>query len=157
MVRLVIESVIHTYTQVKEESRVRIVKMLEAKIADRTKVEHFLNNNAEINRRQLIEKGFVVEMDNAIKGCFVIEHVNDDTYWLKQLYMNQEEIISLPLLIEAIIQQAKKLEIKTMYVHSHQHIVDQLLEALQFYPQRSPEFVDKNRDAKGKWWAYAIK
>ncbi len=132
------------------------MKMVQARVADPKKVEHFLMNNEAINGEQLLEKGFVVEVDDAIKGCFVIEPVDQETYWLRQLYMNQEEVISLPLIIESIIQQAQARDVKKIYVNSHQQPVDDLLKSLQFYPQTAPAHVYEGIIKQGKWWVYAI-
>lgn len=132
------------------------MKMVQASGADPKKVEHFLMKNEAINAEQLLEKGFVVEIDDAIKGCFVIEPLDQETYWLRQLYMTQEEIIALPLIIESIVHRAQERNIKNIYVHSHQQVVDELLETLEFYPQTAPKSVDKGKVQQGKWWAYAI-
>lgn len=132
------------------------MKMIEARAADRKKVNHFLLNNESINAEQLLDKGFVVEMNDAITGCYVIESIDKQTYWLKQLYMNQEEIFSLPLLIEAIIKRAEQQEVTKIYVHSHQQVVDQLLHTLEFYPQEDPVHVHQGQISGGRWWAYEV-
>lgn len=146
---------VHTL-KIKEESRVRTMKMVQARVADSEKVEHFLMNNETINGEQLLEKGFVVEMDNVIKGCFIIEAIDQETYWLRQLYMNHDEIISLPLIIDSIIERAQERSVKRIYVNSHQQVVDELLETLQFYPQTAPLDVHNGVITKGKWWAYQV-
>lgn len=132
------------------------MKMVQARVADPKKVEHFLMKNEAINAEQLLENGFVVEIDDAIKGCFVIEPLDQETYWLRQLYMTQEEILALPLIIESIVQRAQERNIKNIYVHSHQQVVDELLETLEFYPQTAPKPVDKDTFNKGNWWVYAV-
>lgn len=141
---------------VREGGRVRMMKMVHAREADQQQVEHFLMNNEAINGEQLMKKGFVVQVDNSIKGCFVIERIDQETYWLRQLYMNKEEVISLPLIMDSIIVQAREDNIKRIFVHSHQQVVDELLSTLEFYPQTAPLQVHEGVIQKGKWWAYAI-
>lgn len=133
-----------------------MMKMIEARTADREKVDLFLLNNEAINAEQLLDSGFVIEINDRIAGCYVIESVDEETDWLKQLYMNQDEIFSLPLLIETIIQRSKQRGVATIYVHSHQRVVDHLLSTLHFYPQNDPVHVHHGSKAGGTWWAYTI-
>ncbi|HLR15255.1 MAG TPA: hypothetical protein VK144_05485 [Bacillota bacterium] len=132
------------------------MELIEAKIADPQKVQQFLMTNESIQSEQLLKKGFVVEINKDIKGCFIIDYIDPETYWLRQLYMNQEEMFSLPLLIDSIIQHGKEKGIRSVYVHSHQQVVDELLSTLDFHSQSAPRHIKDGVIQRGKWWVYTI-
>ncbi|MED4475656.1 hypothetical protein [Oceanobacillus caeni] len=92
-----------------------------------------------------------------MKRCFILDEMDEkDAYWLKQLYITRTEANKLPVLLESILTIAKSLKAKSVYVHSHQPVVDILLEALQFHPQKDASFVDKYPLKKGSWWTYNV-
>ncbi|WP_163969493.1 GNAT family N-acetyltransferase [Oceanobacillus halotolerans] len=132
------------------------MKLLPANQASRGKLEGFVHDHEGIDRDLLLEKGYVVLLQEKIEGCFVLDTLEEDVYWLKQLYVTKNAAISLPALIEAVLALAKRKEAKEVFVHSHQPMVDQLLEALQFYPQKDTKIVDKYPIEKGKWWTYSV-
>lgn len=132
------------------------MELIEAKVADQHKVQRFLMMNEDIQSEQLLEKGYVVEINEDIKGCFIIDLVDQETYWLRQLFMNQEEMFSLPLLIDSIIQHGKEKGIRSVYVHSHQQAVDKLLSTLDFHPQSAPRHIKNGIIQQGNWWVYTI-
>lgn len=91
-----------------------------------------------------------------VEGCFVIDSIDEDIYWLKQLYVTKNAAASLPVLLESILALAKEKQAKQLFVHSHQPMVDVLLEALQFSPQKENAFVANQPDNKGNWWTYNV-
>ncbi|WP_087973640.1 hypothetical protein [Oceanobacillus rekensis] len=132
------------------------MKILLAKEASYVNLEEFFGKNPNVNQKSVYEKGYVVEIDNKIEGCFVLDQLETDIYWLKQLYITQSEAGRLPILLEAILTLAKQQHAKSIYVHSHQPVVDILLEALQFHPQKEKMFEDKYPVSNGSWWAYNV-
>ncbi|MUK89639.1 hypothetical protein GMD78_14820 [Ornithinibacillus sp. L9] len=133
------------------------MNVIAAKDTSIMKLEEFLKTTPHnIHKDSLLEHGYVVEMNENIKGCFVLSPVNDGVYWLKQLYVSQEEAKNLPVLLETIITMAKGLQAKKLYVHSHQPVVDILLDALQFHPQERALLVDNPPRTRGNWWAYDV-
>lgn len=132
------------------------MELIEAKVADQQKVQQFLMTNERIQSDQLMDKGFVVEINEDIKGCFIIDYIDRETYWLRQLYMNQGEMFSLPFVIDSIIQRGKEKGIRRVYVYSHQQVVDELLSTLEFYPQSAPQHIKSGVTQQGNWWAYTI-
>ncbi|WP_010648379.1 hypothetical protein [Oceanobacillus massiliensis] len=132
------------------------MKIIPAKDASYVQLEAFFEKNVNVNKKQVYEKGYVVEIKQKIEGCFVLEQVEENIYWLKQLYITQTEAGRLPFLLESILTLAKQQNAKSVYVHSHQPVVDILLEALQFHPQKEHMFEDKYPTNKGSWWAYNV-
>jgi N-acetylglutamate synthase-like GNAT family acetyltransferase len=120
------------------------------------KMEAFLLNNENVKKDGLMRHGYVVELNGNIEGCFVLEEIDDEMYWLKQLYITQQEAAKLPVLLESILVLAKEKDAKTVYVHSHQPIVDIILDALQFHPQKEKLIVDKHTNHEGNWWSYQV-
>ncbi|HLR52969.1 MAG TPA: hypothetical protein VK072_08875 [Candidatus Avamphibacillus sp.] len=120
------------------------------------KIETFLNTVHGFNKDGLLKEGYVVEMDEEIKGCFVLSTTGNDIYWLKQLYIAKEAAANLPVLLETILQMTKGKQAKKLYVYSHQPVVDLLLEALQFYPQSKEKWAPTQSKKEGNWWAYHV-
>ncbi|SDQ12907.1 GNAT family N-acetyltransferase [Virgibacillus salinus] len=132
------------------------MKLIAANQASQEKLESFLTSNDNVEQDLLKKKGYIVEIDNNIEGCFILDSIDDDIYWLKQLYITKDYAKSLPVLLEAILAMAKEKQAKKVFVHSHQPMVDILLEALQFYPQKENILVDKHPIDKGSWWTYNV-
>ncbi|MFD1172499.1 GNAT family N-acetyltransferase [Oceanobacillus picturae] len=132
------------------------MNLIPANQMDMKKVEQFLEKNEGINKASLVRAGYVVEVSGEIVGCFSLETMEEGIYWLKQLYINQTNASKLPVLLEAILTLAKQQQAKSVYVHSHQPVVDILLEALQFHPQKEKMFVDKYKRDEGNWWLYHV-
>lgn len=124
--------------------------------ADQEAVNDFLYRNENVSKELLSSHGYVVEMNGRIDGCFVLEPMEDRYYWLKQLYITQSEARKLPVLLEGILVIAKKIEAKCVYVHSHQPVVDILLEALQFKREEQIEVRKIDSQKNGNWWAYNV-
>lgn len=132
------------------------MEIIPANQADVGQLTRFLNKNDGVEKDMLQQKGYVVIIKDQIEGCFVLDSVDEDNYWLKQLYITKNEAASLPVLLESVLALAKQKMAKTVYVHSHQPMVDVLLEALQFYPQKENDFVDNHPIDKGNWWTYQV-
>jgi hypothetical protein len=119
-------------------------------------LNRFLDKNDHVDGRSLVDHGYVVRIGEELEGCFVLAPLTDDVYWLRQLYINQKKADRLPFLIDAIVTLAEKKQLKRIYVHSHQPVVDLLLEALQFEKEKKNEYVDNPPKINGKWWAYNV-
>ncbi|GGH71162.1 hypothetical protein GCM10010978_06800 [Compostibacillus humi] len=120
-------------------------------------LEEFLQQNETLDSEVLEEKGYIVSVKDHIAGCFVLDEMEkEDVYWLKQLYITKNEANKLPVLLEAILALAKAKQAKSVYVHSHQPIVDILLEAMQFHLQRENVFANPQPKTKGNWWYYQV-
>ena len=132
------------------------MKLIRTNHAAKELVEHFLMNNPEINKATLLANGYVVKVENKIAGCFILERLEDRLYWLKQLYITKAEAVKLPLLVESILALAKEQHAEEVFVNSHQIMVDIILEALQFHPQKDLTILDKHFTSEGKWWTYRI-
>ncbi len=135
---------------------VKPLKLILAKNMSYEQLETFFTKNPNVDKNSVFEKGYVVEMNNMVEGCFILDQVEEGIYWLKQLYITQSEAGKLPFLLEAILVLAKERNAKSVYVHSHQPVVDLLLEALQFYPQTTSLFEKKYPVKSGNWWAYNV-
>src|SRR5690625_5722011 len=91
------------------------MKIMAAEHATIDKIETFLDTTHEINKEGLLHDGYVVEIDEKIKGCFVLSIIEDDVYWLKQLYIAEEAAAHLHVLLESILQMSKGKQAKKLY------------------------------------------
>lgn len=132
------------------------MELIAANYASEEKLNTFLQHNKDVERKQLLEKGYVVELKGTIEGCFVMAAVDEDVYWLKQLYITKSAAASLPVLLESILALAKEKQAKEVFVHSHQPMVDIVLESLQFYPQKENALVHAPPEKEGYWWTYNV-
>lgn len=132
------------------------MNIMPANRAPENAVAHFLERNDEIKKETLLYSGYVVEMNGTIEGCFSLEEMEEGIFWLKQLYITKTEAAKLPFLIEGIVTLAKKKQAKVIYVHSHQPVIDILLEALQFHPQKESVFEEEYPIKQGSWWSYNV-
>ena len=134
------------------------MRLIDAKNIEKGKRDTFFAANKHLNNDQLLADGYLVEDNDQIIGCFIIESVSADVYWLKQLYIIQSSAHLLPALLEAILMFAKRKQAKKVHVFSHQATVDIILEALQFQEegQTKPITVNPNYYHNGKWWTYSV-
>jgi len=135
---------------------VKRMNLIRANHVSEKRLDQFLNNNDTLDKEGLLSKGYVVEINDTIEGCFIMEPIQEGLYWLKQLYITQSEAGSLPMLLESILALAKRQHARKVYVHSHQPMVDIILEAMQFHPQQENVLVDKLQEKQGKWWTYNV-
>ncbi|MFC4558089.1 hypothetical protein ACFO3D_07685 [Virgibacillus kekensis] len=132
------------------------MKLIPANQASEEKLECFFQSNPEVKTDLLLQIGYIVELNDKIEGCFVLDSFDDEIYWLKQLYVTKNAAALLPVLVESVLALAKKQEAREVFVHSHQPMVDVLLESLQFYPQKDSVLVDKYPAKSGNWWSYQV-
>lgn len=133
-----------------------MMKLMKARQSPPNLLNDFLQNNDHINKEHLVDTGYVAMKNNEIVGCFILQRVEDGLFWLKQLYITKSAATILPVLLESILVLAKQNYAKEVYVHSHQPMVDILLEALQFHPKQENAFINQLPSSKGTWWAYEV-
>lgn len=133
------------------------MKCILASELEQSRLDQFLNYNKQIKRASLIEKGYVVEWKGKIIGCFELDLMEYDVYWLKQLYIIQKEAAKLPILLEYILLFAKQKKAKVIYAHSEQPVTDLLLQSLCFSLQTEQlETLKSKVLRKGHWWSYKV-
>ncbi|HLS06872.1 MAG TPA: hypothetical protein VK079_02885 [Bacillota bacterium] len=133
------------------------MKLIQTEEVAEAKRELFFTQNNHLNKEQLLTDGYLVEDQEQIIGCFMIEPLQKDIYWLKQLYISQAEARSLPVLLEAILTLAKQKQAKKVYVFSHQPMVDIILDALQFHETKATNAMMNDEQYRhGKWWTYQV-
>ncbi|MDY0409502.1 hypothetical protein ACFFIS_13005 [Virgibacillus soli] len=132
------------------------MKLIAAKHIATEEMEQFIQTAQHVEQKHLLKEGYVVKMNDEIKGCFVLSSIEKDKYWLKQMYIAQDVAASLPVLLETIIVLVKELEAEKLIVHSHQPVLDMILDALQFHQQEHAQIVDKPMRKQGNWWAYEV-
>ncbi len=119
-------------------------------------IDEFLKNNEDIDKKTLLDSGYVVEVNQRIAGCFSLEPLGEGRYWLRQLYITRTEAVKLPMLVETILTLALQKKATKVYVKSHKLMLDILLESLQFHPEHDSPLNEKTTDDHGKWWSYQI-
>lgn len=132
------------------------MKIIPAKNAPYDQVADFLENNAHIDKYKLIDEGYVVAGEAKIVGCFILQQMENDSYWLKQLYIIKEEAGKLPFILESVLALAKQEQARHVYTQSHQPVVDMLLAALQFHKKGQQPPVDNSLEQSGTWWTYQV-
>lgn len=132
------------------------MNLIPAYHASKEDLASFLEKNPHIQKETFLNSGYAVEINGEIEGCFNLNQMESGVYWLKQLYITKAEAAKLPVLIESILALAKNQQAKVIHVHSHQPMVDILLEALQFHLQKEMLFKDKYPVNNGNWWSYSV-
>lgn len=133
-----------------------MVKLIRANTASLNRVTNFLANNKQIKQQSLLSSGYVVEINDRITGCFNLEPVNNEQFWLRQLYITQTEAIRLPVLVESILALASAQEAEQVFVKSHKLMLDLILESLLFKVQEDGPFEQSTEGDWGKWWVYEL-
>lgn len=119
-------------------------------------IQDFLKNAHQINAKSILQSGYILEINGEIRGCFVLEEINDKIYELKTFYLVSTEAIKIPTLFEAILSVAKENNAKEVYVYSQKLMTDIILESFHFYPQENAALPKKEGEGEGKWWSYTI-
>lgn len=132
------------------------MRLIQASEVEETEFNQFVNNNEHIKKEPLREKGYVFEIEGEICGCFQLEKVATDSYWLKQLYVTKKNAKKLPFLLEVILLFAKQLRAKRIYAHSQQPVTDLLLDAFCFSLQQEQHINIEHNNKKGHWWLYHV-
>jgi|SRR5690625_338601 len=132
------------------------MNLIKAERAPENLLNSFLESNEDINSIAIKRSGYVVMKDGQIVGCFVLQGLESNRFWLKQLFITKQEAMILPILLKAILHLAEKNYAKEVYVHSHQPMVDWLLQSLQFHPQEGTLMLQSLPRRKGTWWSYKI-
>ncbi len=133
------------------------MKFIQASHIAKQRLEEFIQHNQHIDIHTLLETGYVVEHQDKIIGCFSLDGIGDDAYWLKQLYVIRHEAVKLPVIVETILTIAKEKQAKVIYAHSEQPVTDLLLESLSFSLQPKTENMNQHQlHKKGHWWTYSV-
>lgn len=118
---------------------------------------HKLVDNAEsIDMERLFDSGYVMKQAGRFEGCFVLENKDEQTLWLRQMYVTENAVVSLPGLLEAVLALAKEQQVEHVVIYSHHRHLDIILAALQFSEQTNKSVVDNSVDNSGKWWIYNV-
>lgn len=132
------------------------MNVMEASQVTTYQLEQFLQHNHDIDLATLLENGFVVECSDKIIGCFSLEPIGEDSFWLKQLYVIQQEAVKLPRIVEMVLIIAEQKQAKVIYAHSEQPVTDLLLASLSFSLQSEETAAIAIDKDKGHWWTYSI-
>lgn len=132
------------------------MRLIQANKVSQELVHEFLENNQQIKIENILQSGYIVEINHKICGCFILEHIEEGLYVLQQLYITKTEAVKIPILFEGILVMAKEQKAKRVFVNSHKLMIDIILEALQFHPQKDCRFLDKYAKSDGKWWSYTV-
>ncbi|QHE53816.1 hypothetical protein [Pontibacillus sp. HMF3514] len=112
------------------------------------------------DEKNLYDHGYYVEINRDRKGFFALEPVEEESVWLKSLYLqpgvDPGVVLSLFELVEAY---AKEHDIHNIYVYSHQAGLDTLLQSQQYAPVTEgniPDSLEDQPGEDGKWWCYRV-
>ncbi|HEY4600790.1 MAG TPA: hypothetical protein VIG73_05875 [Cerasibacillus sp.] len=131
------------------------MKLAKAHTVQGPLLESFIKTATSLDKGHLIKEGYVIQTNDCIKGCFILTQVSDEDYWLKQLFIHPEMTRNLPILLETIIMMTRELNGRKLYIHSHQVLLDIILDALYFEKTRDiPSALENIQKQSGKWWHY---
>lgn len=132
------------------------MEIIQAADVEKERLERFLHYNIHIELAILLKDGYIVSSNEEIIGCFSLESLGNDAYWLRQLYVVQHEAIKLPRIVETVLTIAKEKQAKVIYAHSEQPVTDLLLQSLSFSLQQEQKETVPRKCDKGHWWTYSI-
>lgn len=132
------------------------MELIKARDVAREDLKKLVDNYESIEMERLIHSGYVMKQAGHFEGCFVLENKDQQTLWLRQMYVTKDTVISLPILLEAVLALAKERQVGHVVIHSHHTTLDTILEALQFSKQIETSGVDNLVDNPGKWWIYNV-
>lgn len=132
------------------------MRLIRARDMDKEQIDSFLMYHPQIDQQCLLVDGYVIKVGSEIIACFTLEQFEDQLYWLKQFYITKVEAVKLPILLESILALAKEQQAKKVFVNSHKRMIDIILAALQFCPQKEHKTLDKSVETTGQWWSYTI-
>lgn len=134
-----------------------LMKLAKAETVQGPLLESFMKTATSLDKAHLVKEGYVIQTNDCIKGCFILTHVSDDDYWLKQLFIHPEITQNLPVLLETIILMTRELKGHKLYLFSHQILLDIILEALYFEETADlPKNLANIQKRSGKWWHYTV-
>ncbi|WP_230973919.1 hypothetical protein [Cerasibacillus terrae] len=133
-----------------------MLKLIGANHVSEQQLDQFLESVTSISKEALLKEGYVIIVDEEIKGCFTLLSLTEEVFWLKQLYIQPEIANNLLALIETILLMIKNMKAKKLYVHSHQPVLDIILDALQFEKAKEEVQVEQKPNLVGKWWEYDV-
>ncbi|WP_226036292.1 hypothetical protein [Aquibacillus saliphilus] len=105
------------------------------------------------SKTNLLEHGYLVEYKQEYKAYFALSPVEENSYWLKSLYIKEGVPTAFPLaIIEAAIALANEKAASNLYVCSHQQSLNSLLSLLNFESHLVPHFAWDEIKDNGEWW-----
>jgi len=132
------------------------MKIVKASQLPEKNISEFLKSAHQIKVENILQSGYMLEVNDEISGCFILEKMADKIYELKKFYLISTEAIKIPTLFEEILSIAKEIGAKQVFVHSHKLMTDIILESLNFYPQADQIIINTSIKNSGKWWSYTI-
>lgn len=133
------------------------MKLAKAHTVQGPLLESFIKTATSLDKSHLIKEGYVIQSNDCIKGCFILTQVSDEDYWLKQLFIHPEMTRNLPVLLETIMLMTRELHGRKLYIHSHQVLLNIILEALYFRETDSiPQSLENIQKQSGTWWYCTI-
>ncbi|WP_217586399.1 hypothetical protein [Lentibacillus saliphilus] len=132
------------------------MEIIRAKEVEEAKIETLLNLNQALDKDLLIECGYVVNMSGKIAGCFVLDPIDTQEYWLRHLYLKPDAAYAVIVLLETAITLARQNDAAVIYVNSHQSTVNTLLEALHFKRSHMVPQITSEEATAGIWWTYHV-
>ncbi|WP_077623457.1 hypothetical protein [Sediminibacillus massiliensis] len=130
----------------------KLVKTLD--VEENVLREFFDGKWEEISNQQSLKKfGYLVKYQDEYKGFFALSPVENNSYWLKSLYIKDGVPASFPLaVLESAIALAKEQAGNSLFIHSHQSVLDTLLSLLKFESSDIPKFAEYFTLKQGQWW-----
>lgn len=132
------------------------MKIIKASQFPEENISEFLKSAHQIEVENILHSGYMLEVNDEISGCFILEKMADKIYELKKFYLVSTEAIKIPTLFEEVLSIAKEIGAKQVFVHSHKLMTDIILESLNFYPQTDEPIINIGTKNSGKWWSYTI-
>lgn len=99
---------------------------------------------------------YVVEEEGRVLSWFQLEPLQPHCFWLKKMFILQEEALKLPEMLHVILQFSKEKGADKLYANSKQLVTDLLFRSFSFTLQASEELEAFQLSEEGNWWCYSF-
>lgn len=134
------------------------MKLLKATDVSESELNLFIGKHDWFDQVEALNKksSYVIRDGQTIISWFQLESIDFENYWLKKLFISQNEALKLPNVLLSIIEYAKQENARTLYVHSKQPVTDLLLSSFQFTLQLPDERYSFQDEREGNWWYFNL-
>ncbi|NLI67118.1 MAG: hypothetical protein GX374_00540 [Bacilli bacterium] len=132
------------------------MELKKATAVSESKLHSFIGKSGWFHNVKALDEpsSYVIKDGEMIISWFQLESIDGENYWLKKLFISQNEAMKLPSVMHTIIQYAEQQNAKTIYVHSKQPVTDLLLASFSFALQDEHSLQPFQKERTGNWWFY---
>lgn len=132
------------------------MKLLKATDVSESELNSFIGQHDWFQKIEVLNENtsYVIRDGQTIISWFQLESIDYDRYWLKKLFISQNEALKLPSVLLTIIEYTKQKNARTIYVNSKQPVTDLLLSSFAFTLQSPDALFPFQEEREGNWWYF---